>query len=55
MFLTFPESLDFQSYAEFYWFLIGNKLFLILQASDHVLGKQVDNRKAPIIQLEVTF
>lgn len=49
-------SLNFQSYAEFYWYLIGNKLILILHAFDHVLSKQVDNRKkALIIKEEVTF
>lgn len=51
-----PESLNFQFYAEFYRYLIGNKLILILHASDHVLGKQVDHRKkALIIEEEETF
>lgn len=56
VFLPSPESLNFQSHAEFYWYLIGNKLILILHASDNVLGKQVDDRKKALITEEkVTF
>lgn len=43
--LTYPESLNFQSCADRYPYLIGSKLILTLRDSDHVLGRQVDNRK----------